>query len=481
MKSAFRVFLWLFACGTLTCRAADVTDEYRIGVLSFRDKAQTLARWQPTADELGKGFPSVHFRVVAMDHAELDAAVAQRQVQFVITNPEHYIRLESLYGVTRIATLVQKEQGVALDHLASAIVVRTDRKDIAQLSSLKGKTVAAVAPFALGAYLMQAGVLLDAGIDARTDLQMQFLGLPQDRSIAAVMAGQADAAFVRAGMVEQMVREQKLPADALKVIARRDDPGFPLAHSTPLYPEWPLAVLPATSRELANRVAAHLLLLPPDAPAARAGHYHRWTVPVSYEPVESLMRRLGAPPFDQPAKFSIADVMKKYSGYIALILFLAAGAFLVLAVRCRRLSVELGSQIALVSQRSNELEHEMAARQAAEAGLRLQANVFENAQECLLVTDPTGLIVAINDAALHVTGYRREELLGVNPRIFKSGLHDDDFYRELWQAVIKAGYWSGEVTNRRKDGTLYTCMLKVSVMRDEAGRVTNYIGTLLSG
>jgi diguanylate cyclase (GGDEF)-like protein/PAS domain S-box-containing protein len=217
--------------------------------------------------------------------------------------------------------------------------------------------------------------------------------------------------------------------------------------------------------------------MPPGSPEARTGRYLRWTVPVSYEPVESLMRRLGAPPFDKPAEFHLSDVTRKYAAEIAIVLAVAAAAALMVLMRILRLNHSLSDQVSLVSERSRQLEQEVLARAAAEDKLRLHARVFSDAQECLLITDAERNIVAINDAALAVTGYQREELLGRNPSVFRSGLQDEAFYREMWQKIGRDGFWSGEVWNRRKNGSLYACILKISELRDENGQLTHYIGS----
>lgn len=73
----------------------------------------------------------------------------------------------------------------------------------------------------------------------------------------------------------------------------------------------------------------------------------------------------------------------------------------------------------------------------------------------IVITDKNGNISYINDAACNLTGYTREEILGKNPRIFKSGLQPDEVYKNLWNTITKGGIWEGEMANKKKDGSIY--------------------------
>lgn len=108
--------------------------------------------------------------------------------------------------------------------------------------------------------------------------------------------------------------------------------------------------------------------------------------------------------------------------------------------------------------------------------LRLAANVFTHAKEGILITDSKTNIVEINQAFTVITGYTRVEVLGKNPRILSSGRQDKTFYTAVWHDLLTTGYWSGEVWNRRQDGTVYAELLTISAVRDEQGDILNYIG-----
>jgi PAS domain S-box-containing protein len=109
--------------------------------------------------------------------------------------------------------------------------------------------------------------------------------------------------------------------------------------------------------------------------------------------------------------------------------------------------------------------------------LRLNASVFENALEGVIVADPAGNIIDINNAFTRLTGYGREDSIGKNPRFLKSGRHDQKFYVRMWAALTETGEWQGEIWNRRKDGAVIVEMLHIAGIRDAAGLISHYVGT----
>jgi diguanylate cyclase (GGDEF)-like protein/PAS domain S-box-containing protein len=119
---------------------------------------------------------------------------------------------------------------------------------------------------------------------------------------------------------------------------------------------------------------------------------------------------------------------------------------------------------------------DISVRRHVEANLRIAAAAFES-QEGMLITDARGVILRVNRAFVESTGYSAEEVVGKTPRILRSGFHDDAFYRDMWQSVIRTGSWQGEVWDRRKNGEIFPKWLTITAVRDESGFITNYIGT----
>ncbi|MER2519011.1 MAG: PAS domain S-box protein [Candidatus Accumulibacter phosphatis] len=115
-------------------------------------------------------------------------------------------------------------------------------------------------------------------------------------------------------------------------------------------------------------------------------------------------------------------------------------------------------------------------RYALQEQLALADQVFESAQEGIIVTAPDGVIVRVNRAFAAITGYSAEEARGMTPRLLSSGEHGRAFFERMWTSVFEEGCWQGEVTNRRKDGSLYPQSLSITRIHDADGVLTHLVG-----
>lgn len=99
------------------------------------------------------------------------------------------------------------------------------------------------------------------------------------------------------------------------------------------------------------------------------------------------------------------------------------------------------------------------------------ATVFHRSHEAILITDQSNRILDVNPAFSRITGYSREEVLGLNPAILSSGRHSREYYRSMWRAIEKTDHWRGEIWNRRKNGEEYAELLSISrVHLEEPGQ-----------
>ncbi len=109
-----------------------------------------------------------------------------------------------------------------------------------------------------------------------------------------------------------------------------------------------------------------------------------------------------------------------------------------------------------------------------EEGLKWLSAVIEQADEEVIITDPDGTIQYINPAFERVTGYSKQEALGQNPRMLKSGVHEASFYDQLWHTITSGHVWSGRIVNKRKDGKLIHEDAIISPLFSTEGLCTGY-------
>jgi two-component system, sensor histidine kinase and response regulator len=114
-------------------------------------------------------------------------------------------------------------------------------------------------------------------------------------------------------------------------------------------------------------------------------------------------------------------------------------------------------------------------RKRIESELTKRSLAVEQSPESIVITDLDGCIEYVNDAFTANTGYRREEALGQNPRILKSGLTPPEIFDELWECLLRGEVWHGELINRRKNGEFYTELASISPIRQADGHITHYL------
>ena len=109
--------------------------------------------------------------------------------------------------------------------------------------------------------------------------------------------------------------------------------------------------------------------------------------------------------------------------------------------------------------------------------LQLAATIFESTAEGILITDAQRRIISANPAMVSITGYSVDELVGQKPSVLSSAVHDEDFYRRMWDSIERTGFWRGEIWNRRKNGEVIPELLAITAVRDHHGAITHYIGS----
>lgn len=446
----------------LLCPAIAFGQPVKVLVVGIRGVEAARDAWQPTIDHLNATLPQHRFSLLPVIPAELrhiESLVRDNAVDFVISQPAIYVDLEHDFGATRILTLVG-EGGYS--EFGSAIVVRAD-SDVKRLSDLRGRRVAGVARLGFGGWLVGYREMLAQGFDPYREAHVVYLGT-QPRQLQALLDGEVDAAVVRTGMLEEFSRRQGHDIAQFRVLETKRHPGFDQLVSTPLYPEWALARVRGTPNELSKSVALALLAMPPGSMQARKAGYREWTVPYDYQPVHELLKTLRVEPYHDFGRIDLWQAMVQHAEGLAIVGALLAALYIVIINRNRKLQREIEVRT----------RTERALRDSRDQ-LRLAASVFSHAREAIMITDAGSVILDVNQAFSDITGYPREEVLGQTPRILKSGQQSPGFYRTMWDSLLHTGSWSGEIWNRRKDGSIYPEALAISSVRDDAGNPLHYI------
>lgn len=122
--------------------------------------------------------------------------------------------------------------------------------------------------------------------------------------------------------------------------------------------------------------------------------------------------------------------------------------------------------------------HDISAQKEMVHVQRLAANVFESSYDGIMVSDADHRITHINPAFTRITGYRLDEVVGRYPDLLMHLPAERKLYFELCEHFKTQDYWQGEITSLRKNGESYSLLLAITVVKDEAHQVLNYVSVL---
>ncbi len=297
----------------------------QIGVLAYRGTAAALARWQPLADYLTAKIDGWRFELVPVTLVSASERLQTNELEFLITNPGHFVTLAERYSLSALATRERRDAGqqAGLLHFGTVIFVRADRADIQTLADVEGKTLVAVSPEAFGGFQMAWYEFVQQGIDPFEDFKaIRYKGFPQDEIVTAVASGPADAGVVRTGLLESLAREGRIEIQDFKVLFSNAQTGFPYLVSSRLYPEWPFAARTGMNKRLYEAVAMALLQSQNAEIAQAFGLKDLWSAPLSYEDVRAVISTYQARDSAASGKPETLDLLWVL---IALVAALAAG------------------------------------------------------------------------------------------------------------------------------------------------------------
>ncbi|OSM05048.1 putative diguanylate cyclase [Magnetofaba australis IT-1] len=349
-------------------------------MLAKRGVNQALTQWKPTADYLTEKIPHATFELIPLGFDEVTPKVSAGEIDFLITNPSMYVEMETLFGVSRLATLKNLgPDGRALTVFGGVIFTKANRSDIHTIADLKKiNAFMAVKENSLGGFQVAWHELTKYGIDPYTDFKRLIFRSKHDSVVLAVGRGDVDAGTVRTDTLERMHAEGKINIDDFKVIGSgygEKIQEFPYKVSTVLMPEWPFAKLDHTPDKISQEVTVALLEMQPDSYAAKFGKNAGWTVPLNYQPVRSLMQDLRIGPFRDFGKPSLKRLMTEYwrwiTGFTVFLTFLIWLLSYIIKIN-RRISASEKKLTVEVNERIS------AEKQLAERGEALRAEVIRN-------------------------------------------------------------------------------------------------------
>ncbi|MBB5021925.1 PAS domain S-box protein [Desulfurispira natronophila] len=374
--------------------------EVTLGVLAFRSVEYTEQRFAPLVDFLDREMEDFSLQLRALGYADLESALDRGEIDFVLTNPSHYVQLAQRDQHTSpLATMIPTHDGVPMRGFGGVIVVPAD-SPIQELTDLRGKTIATVSKSSLGGYQVQAYELARSGVNPDRHIRLLKTDMPHDLTIKALLAGEVDAAFARSGVLECMMKEGSLSSSAVRVLNKQQAPAFPQILSTPLYPEWPISALAHVDEAIAQQFTSALYRLPHGGETARMANIYGFTVPADYNLTANVLQELQLPPFDTPPVFTVVDVWQRWqvpiltAGSLVTILFVL---LISLAVVRRRV------------QQEQEKSHQ----------------ILESIGEGVYGVDLAGSCTFINDAALTMLGFQRTEVLGKDQHALFHHTHHD--------------------------------------------------------
>ena len=385
------ILFLILLLSTLPSPAAE--EVVRVGVLSHRGFEATLKSWSPTAEYLSNSVPGYKFRIVPLGFDEVDPSVRYGQIDFLLVNSGIYVNMEVKYRVSRIATLDNMVGSEPYNVFGGVVFVHRDRRDINSLENLAGRTLMAVDETSLGGFQMAWREMRHVGIDPHRDLKQLTFSGTHDRVVMAVQRGEVEVGTVRTNILERMADAKQIDLNEFRIIAPKEGSAFPFARSTSLYPEWPFSKLHHTPNMLAQKVAVALLSMPRFSPAASAGNYAGWTVPLDYQSVHELFRELRLPPYDDIGKFTLADAVAKYWYW----LLLTVGFLLIMFVMTTwvaRLNRELTRSKLHLKQ-----QHDL---------------ILNSVADGISGVDLDGNTTFVNRAMSEITGWKSHELIGRN-------------------------------------------------------------------
>ncbi len=179
----------------------------RIGVLAHKGVDICKQMWQPQMDYLGEALPGYHFDLTPLPFTEVESAVRNKTIDFLVCNPAIYVDLEVKYGITRTMTLLNLVGSQIVSEYGGVVFCRADRSDLHDLRDVRGQRLAATGQTSFGGWYLALREFRAAGIDPERDCSRLVFLDTHPAVVRAVLAGEADVGTVRTDTIERMAAD----------------------------------------------------------------------------------------------------------------------------------------------------------------------------------------------------------------------------------------------------------------------------------
>lgn len=339
---------------TITGLAKANSPVIHLGVLDWRDEVNTGSNWKPTLAALNAHFHNKKIQLHALSLEGIENALAEQQLDYLITNPGHYVQLSQTYQLAPLATLNNPFFEQPQQAIGSVVLVLAEQEQITSWQDLRKKNLGAVTHDAFGGFQLIWDELERRGISPKTDIANWTLtGFPMEQLFDLLAAAEVDAIVVRSCLAEMLAAEGRIQLSDYRVIGEQKYPDYPCLTSSQLYPDWPFL---STGRQSATEVSQVLQALLQSLNQQSA----QWSAPLSYQPVYELFERLRLGPF---AAFPKNPLLKTIYQYRYLLLLLLGFLLLSFAHHIRvgylvgKRGQELKQAMLASQEKQKELEH----------------------------------------------------------------------------------------------------------------------------
>lgn len=348
--------LGVFICFYLlviTGSVAFASPVIHLGVLDWRDEKTTISHWQPTLSVLKQYFPNHKIQLHQLGLKGITAALENQQLDYLITNPGHYVQLSQTYRLAPLATLNSPFFDLPQQAIGSVVLVPAAQQTIQNWQDLSQLTLGAVTFDAFGGFQLIWDELEQQGLDPKKDIaKWQLTGFPMEQLFDLLAKGEVDAIVVRSCLAEMLVAEGRINLTDYRVVGEQKHAGYPCVTSSQLYPDWPFL---STGKQTAADVSLVLQALLQSVDGQPA----QWSAPLSYQPVHELFERLRLGPFANYPRSPLLNAIYQYRYLLIIVIGLL---LLVFAhhIRVSYLVRKQGQELRQAMQASQEKQQELA-------------------------------------------------------------------------------------------------------------------------